>query len=367
MFYDAADMDGDGDLDLVTASTSINYGLRWYENDGFARFTARLISAGGSDVKIADIDKDGDLDILFFNGKLSVLVNNGIAEFTEKVLIENIYGVSLSVADLDGDTDLDLVATVGSGGSSGTFALNRYENNGDCSFATATIDTGVGRNTLIADLNGDGALDILAAGFNWYRNLAPLPGDFNQDRVVDTADYVLYRKTQGSHVTSFSGADANGDGLIGPADLDTWRAHFGQTQPAEVGGTSINATQTSIAATIVDATSDTAPANFVEEMPLLARVYIDRDLSLGRLKTNAMRRMVLPGDAVAANEKLDASSREGALLAWLSVPHSIESPLAEDIGSYWNSKEDISQIKGSELNAIDEIFGRLASTRFHGF
>ena len=39
-----------------------------------------------------------------------------------------------------------------------------------------------------------------------------LPGDFNHDGTVDAADYVVWRKTDGT-----------------PAGYNTWRTHFGQT------------------------------------------------------------------------------------------------------------------------------------------
>src|SRR6476660_9017031 len=50
---------------------------------------------------------------------------------------------------------------------------------------------------------------------------AVLSGDFNSDNVVDAADYVIWRKTNGTR-----------------ANYDAWRAHFGQTTG---GGSSLNA------------------------------------------------------------------------------------------------------------------------------
>jgi hypothetical protein len=55
-----------------------------------------------------------------------------------------------------------------------------------------------------------------------------LPGDYNLNGVVDGADYVLWRKTQGTSVTAFSGADGDGNGVIDASDYGVWRAHFGQ-------------------------------------------------------------------------------------------------------------------------------------------
>ena len=44
-----------------------------------------------------------------------------------------------------------------------------------------------------------------------------LPGDFNGDGIVDAADYVIWRKNDGSQV-----------------GYDMWRSHFGQTASAGI-------------------------------------------------------------------------------------------------------------------------------------
>jgi hypothetical protein len=56
------------------------------------------------------------------------------------------------------------------------------------------------------------------------------PGDYNQDDVVDAADYVVWRNSIGQTVPMLgTGADGDGDGVIGPADFDVWRANFDGT------------------------------------------------------------------------------------------------------------------------------------------
>jgi hypothetical protein len=52
-----------------------------------------------------------------------------------------------------------------------------------------------------------------------------LRGDFNSDGVVDTADYVVWRKTLGSH--SLIVADASRSGEVDAADYDLWLDNFG--------------------------------------------------------------------------------------------------------------------------------------------
>ena len=61
----AADLDGDGDLDVLTRRR-FDDKVAWYENDGdqnFARTPGRLGQTPSAvSVKVADLDKDGDLD-----------------------------------------------------------------------------------------------------------------------------------------------------------------------------------------------------------------------------------------------------------------------------------------------------------------
>ena len=63
-----------------------------------------------------------------------------------------------------------------------------------------------------------------------------LPGDYNNNGIVDAADYVVWRKNE--HTMNTLPNDPIG-GTIGSAQYNTWRAHFGQTAG---GGSSTNAT-----------------------------------------------------------------------------------------------------------------------------
>ncbi|MGQ0502421.1 MAG: FG-GAP-like repeat-containing protein, partial [Panacagrimonas sp.] len=68
----SADLDGDGDLDVLSASRYDDK-IAWYENDGGATpaFTLRIISTtadGARSVHAADLDGDGDLDVLSASG-----------------------------------------------------------------------------------------------------------------------------------------------------------------------------------------------------------------------------------------------------------------------------------------------------------
>jgi poly(beta-D-mannuronate) lyase len=56
---------------------------------------------------------------------------------------------------------------------------------------------------------------------------AVVSGDYNGDHVVDTRDYLVWRKTFGQHVTAWSGADGNGDTVVDGNDYNIWKSNFG--------------------------------------------------------------------------------------------------------------------------------------------
>src|SRR5262249_24553359 len=83
-----ADLDGDGDLDLIV-NTAGNGTLIFF-NDGHGRFT-RLPSVlnpqrGGKSIALADVDGDGWLDLYLVNYRLSALMDMLDARFTFKVV-----------------------------------------------------------------------------------------------------------------------------------------------------------------------------------------------------------------------------------------------------------------------------------------
>lgn len=74
-----ADIDGDGDLDLLV--NSLGNGLRVFENDGsghFSEITSRAgvqSQNGGTSLALADIDGDGDLDLYVVNYRTTTIMD----------------------------------------------------------------------------------------------------------------------------------------------------------------------------------------------------------------------------------------------------------------------------------------------------
>jgi len=61
-------------------------------------------------------------------------------------------------------------------------------------------------------------------------------GDYIRNGVVDAADYVLWRKMQGSSVANYASPDGSGNGNVGSEDYTVWRSHFGQASPVSGAG-----------------------------------------------------------------------------------------------------------------------------------
>ncbi|MDD4645613.1 MAG: FG-GAP-like repeat-containing protein [Bacteroidales bacterium] len=176
-FVEAADMDLDGDLDLIGSDETPGE-VYWWENIGAEVFIQHLIDSQllqAHTVLARDLDKDGDPDILASACSSSLLAwyeNNG-SGFFEKHAMENLGGaIWLDMADFDLDGDHDMIAA----GMSAT-RLAYYENNGRQGFARSLIDGGItsGFALNITDLDQDGDPDVVAIGYNsnflgWWEN-----------------------------------------------------------------------------------------------------------------------------------------------------------------------------------------------------
>ncbi|MEX2169834.1 MAG: proprotein convertase P-domain-containing protein [Pirellulales bacterium] len=78
-----------------------------------------------------------------------------------------------------------------------------------------------------------------------------LPGDYDENNVVDAADYTVWRSTLGLSLTPYTGADGNGNGIVDEADRLVWMGNFGRVGSA-------SATAATITESLVTAEDDAA-------------------------------------------------------------------------------------------------------------
>src|SRR6056297_3727288 len=174
------DVDGDGDIDALSAS-GIDDKIAWYENDGSGNFAARTISTSADNARsvyAADVDGDGDTDVLsasYSDDKIAWYENDGSEGFTEHVITttaDSAYDVT--AADFDGDGDIDVLSA---SASDNTVAW--YENDGSENFTKHTISTDLSgvRSVYATDVDGDGDLDVISGTYNstnrrtvWFDN-----------------------------------------------------------------------------------------------------------------------------------------------------------------------------------------------------
>ncbi|OIQ28484.1 MAG: hypothetical protein BM564_08765, partial [Bacteroidetes bacterium MedPE-SWsnd-G2] len=118
-----ADLNNDGDQDIVITGYNAANGeiSNIYENDGTGLFTLAAIqplqSSSSGDIEFADVNNDGNIDLLITNGTATVLyVNDCYGNYSEVIGMpfERAGNGVIAFADVDGDSDLD-VLVAGSG------------------------------------------------------------------------------------------------------------------------------------------------------------------------------------------------------------------------------------------------------------
>jgi RHS repeat-associated protein len=213
----AIDLDFDRDLDLVAASAGTSAAVAYYNNGlgefGPPRMTPRGYENYRATIAVGDFNRDAALDLASGSATSQVILNlgDGVGSFRSYAAVEvgdyltpTFYADGLAAADLDRDGDPDLVSIIKS-----TIAVSL--NNGNGTFAPREdhdiYELNLRENLHVADMNGDGRLDVISVGYQLNVLLGDGFGGFGDPLA-----------SEGVYSTSFNASDV-GD-VDGDGDLD---------------------------------------------------------------------------------------------------------------------------------------------------
>jgi hypothetical protein len=219
---ESADIDNDGDIDIVVNGevdiASIDPVVKILKNNGNGTFAPAIDytpTRNFADMKLRDINGDGFVDLIFAPDAnfppyhFGTAVNLGNGTFAPTVVTEvfSCGDGTIDAADLDGDGDLDIVLTEEEtcGGSTDSHIFI-FRNDGNQNFVRTpdiVLHGDLPHGLALADVTGDGRIDIITA---LSGGMAVFPGNGNL--------------TFGAPIVSttrpfkFKMADFNGDGLL---------------------------------------------------------------------------------------------------------------------------------------------------------
>lgn len=195
----AADFDGDGKLDLVTANATGGVSLRPGRGDGtFASPTFwGNVPTPIVQLAVGDISGDGQPDVVASggaSGRLAVLINHGPGQLPA-IVTTNVDGAPgfLTLGDVDRDGHLDVVATDASWGAAHPSVLSVYRNVGFNTFESyGHFRSTVAASALaFAGSTGDGTPQVSQLAASLSTTTATLPRPYLRGLSVPNQTFVL--------------------------------------------------------------------------------------------------------------------------------------------------------------------------------
>ncbi|MDP8285894.1 MAG: FG-GAP-like repeat-containing protein, partial [Candidatus Electryonea clarkiae] len=212
-----------------------------------------------SDVFAADIDSDGDNDILHVDVRENEIAwweNDGDQEFTRQ-LITNVFEDTRVVFayDLDCDGDMDIL-----GASSGDTVISWFENDGDQTFTEhhITEDIGIPRDFYPVDLDGDGDVDLLAASAAEDTDITWIENDGHQNFTINVVeeDFFFARSIHPDDFDDDGDIDILGSHGGGGLEIVLWENNGEETFTEHIFDLEINADPNSLFSADLDGDGD---------------------------------------------------------------------------------------------------------------
>jgi hypothetical protein len=179
----AADIDGDGDVDIVTGNSFAgNNNIVWFENANGLGTSWTMHSVDSSferstDLHAADVDGDNDLDIIggaWSEDEITWWENADTSgtNWIKHTVDDNVHAPSSTYAiDMDGDNDIDILGT---SYNDGFIAWWENTNGSGTAWTKHNISSGFidgASSVYAADIDADGDLDVLGTAF-WAHDIA---------------------------------------------------------------------------------------------------------------------------------------------------------------------------------------------------
>ncbi|WP_223652978.1 FG-GAP repeat domain-containing protein [Hymenobacter psoromatis] len=214
-----ADVNGDSKLDLLipdndknTVNVLLGNGDGTFKNS-VAYSTGNTPGSSPTNIAVADVNGDNKVDILtanYFGDAVGVLLGNGSGTFQASTIYStksNSTPSSITAADVSKDGNIDLISSNGGTNSVGVLLGNGNGTFQPCITYPALIS---GSDDIIAaDMNGDGKLDLVM-GDEFSEIVALLQGNGNGTfQTATTYSVAAYTRIAGVAV-----ADVNGDGKL---------------------------------------------------------------------------------------------------------------------------------------------------------
>ncbi|WP_169454448.1 FG-GAP repeat domain-containing protein [Catelliglobosispora koreensis] len=209
----AGDLNGDGRMDLIVSGR--NGPVVWYENPHWTRHVIAETALSESGSAAADLDNDGDVDVI-----IGVTWYENGASWAPHALFAGNLNMThdVVVADLNDDGRLDIAMR---GESHSTVYVYLQDN--PAKWTLFTVDPEIGLNGLeVADVDGDGLQDLIVGG-RWMRNPG---GDIANatwpvHKFADWAGYAAVKFSHADIVLSVSEEPGKLSWFTGPSWTET--------------------------------------------------------------------------------------------------------------------------------------------------